>query len=114
MVVGIFADYRKTGNEGKILRHLPTPCLIVFPQISVRVDPDQPNHHIWNNNGTWFMHYVVLLSPSRRKRIRFSLGTRDVEEARSIRDQFLSDFYKDESITEVMDYKGRIAIRSRF
>lgn len=62
----------------------------MFPKISIRIDDTQPNHHLWNNNGTWFMYYVVHLSSAKKKRVRCSLGTKDLEEARHLRDVFLS------------------------
>ena len=58
-------------------------------QLSVRVNPANPNHHLWNNNGTWFIHYVVHPTPFTKERIRRSLGTKSLEEARARRDEFL-------------------------
>ena len=57
--------------------------------LSVRVNPANPNHHLWNNNGTWFIHYVIHPTPFTKERIRRSLGTKSLEEARARRDQFL-------------------------
>jgi len=85
----------------------------MFPQISVRVNPNHPNHHIWNNNGTWFIHYVIHPTPLTKKRVRVSLGTKDVDEARRLRDIYLADIYREEAITEVLDYRGLIALRAR-
>ena len=48
-----------------------------------------PNHHLWNNNGTWFVHYTVYPTPVTKQRIRKSLQTRCVEEARRRRDELL-------------------------
>lgn len=60
-----------------------------IPQLSVRVNPANPNHHLWNNNGTWFIHYVVHPTPYTKERIRRSLRTKDLEEARVRRDELL-------------------------
>ncbi len=48
------------------------------------------NHHLWNNNGTWFIHYTVYPTPVTKERIRRSLGTRDLEVARTRRDSILA------------------------
>jgi len=48
-----------------------------------------PNHHIWNNNGTWFIHLVIHKEDNTAERLRKSLKTHDVEEARAKRDRIL-------------------------
>jgi hypothetical protein len=60
--------------------------IITLP--SVRLNPENPNHHLWNNNGTWFLHYTVYPTPFTKQRIRRSLGTKDVTVARERRDHF--------------------------
>lgn len=47
---------------------------------------NNPNHNIWNNNGTWWCHYTVHKEDYTKKRIRVSLGTNDVNIARALRD----------------------------
>jgi len=49
-----------------------------------------PNHNIWNNNGTWWCHYTVHNDDYTKQRVRVSLGTKDVEIARALRD-FIMD-----------------------
>lgn len=61
----------------------------VAPSLSIRVDPSNPDHHLWNNNGTWWCHYTVHLPPWRQERLRVSLHTRSCEEARARRDVLL-------------------------
>lgn len=56
----------------------------------IRVRPDNPNHHLWNNHGTWFLHYTVHPTPFTKERIRRSLGTKDLEVARERRDAFFA------------------------
>ncbi len=58
-------------------------------QLSLRTNPENPNHHLWNNNGTWFIHYVVHPTPFTKERIRKSLGTKSLAEARAKRDAIL-------------------------
>jgi len=56
----------------------------------IRVHPDNPNHHLWNNHGTWFLHYTVHPTPFTKERIRRSLGTKDLGVARERRDSFFA------------------------
>jgi len=49
-----------------------------------------PNHNIWNNNGTYWCHYTVHHNDYTKERVRVSLGTNDVQIARALRD-FLMD-----------------------
>ena len=60
-----------------------------LPQFSgLRLRSENPNHHLWNNHGTWFLHYTVHPTPFTKERIRRSLGTKDLEAARDRRDRF--------------------------
>lgn len=72
----------------------PTSCRSTageaFPRASVRVRPANPNHHLWNNNGTWYLHYTVHPTPLTKSRVRASLGTKSVEVARARRDEILA------------------------
>jgi hypothetical protein len=54
----------------------------------IRVRPENANHHLWNNHGTWFLHYTIHPTPFTKERIRRSLGTKDVAVARDRRDAF--------------------------
>ena len=57
---------------------------------SLRVDPANANHHLWNNHGTWWLHYTLHLPDYTKRRIRKSLSTRSLEAARTKRDTFLT------------------------
>jgi hypothetical protein len=59
------------------------------PKIVLRTNAANPNHHLWNNNGTWWCHYTEHPTPFTKERIRASLGTKDLTEARLRRDQLL-------------------------
>ena len=61
---------------------------ITTPVLRIRVSADNPNHHLWNNNGTWFLHYTVYPTPFTKERIRRSLGTKDLNVDRERRDSF--------------------------
>ena len=49
-----------------------------------------PDHNLWNNNGTWWCHYTVHNNDYTKERVRVSLGTKDVAIARALRD-FIMD-----------------------
>ena len=49
----------------------------------------RPNHHLTNNNGTWWCQLTVHQGPF-SKRLRFSLETRDLEQARRRRDRLFA------------------------
>jgi len=59
-------------------------------KLSIRTNRTNPNHHLWNNNGVWFIHYVVHPTPHTKERIRRSLKTTSVEQARQKRDAVLA------------------------
>ena len=56
----------------------------------IRVRAENENHHLWNNHGTWFLHYTVHPTPFTKERIRRSLGTKDLTVARERRDSFFN------------------------
>ncbi len=58
-------------------------------RLSVRVNAENPNHHLWNNRGTWWCHFTLHKPNYTTERIRLSLKTRSLEEARRKRDRLL-------------------------
>lgn len=64
--------------------------------------PSGPDHHIWDNNGTWWCHLSLARKHGRSKRIRFSLHTNNRREARERRDQ----------IMKATDTKAKALLRS--
>ncbi len=54
--------------------------------LGIRVDERNENHHLWLNNGTWFVHYTVYPTPVTAERVRTSLRTKDIAVARCRRD----------------------------
>jgi hypothetical protein len=52
--------------------------------------PANENHHIWNNNGTYWCHFTVHPPDFTKRRVRMSLHTADIEEARRRRDALLA------------------------
>jgi RNA polymerase sigma factor (sigma-70 family) len=55
-------------------------------RLKMRAMEKNPNHHIWNNNGTWYCKFVLILANGERSVICNSLDTKDVEVARRKRD----------------------------
>ena len=45
-----------------------------------------PDHNIWNNNGTWWCHFTIHNPDYTKERVRVSLHTKDRNEARQRRD----------------------------
>ena len=65
----------------------PTTSNQVTPvRLASKARPASPNHHLFNNNGTWWCQITVHRGPF-SKRLRFSLETRDLEMARNRRDR---------------------------
>ncbi len=54
--------------------------------ITVRVNPANPDHHLWNNHGTWWCHFTRHLADFTKERVRLSLATSDKTEARRRRE----------------------------
>lgn len=59
-------------------------------RLAVRVDPSNPDHHLWNNRGTWWCHFTLHRADYTAQRVRVSLKTRDQREARERRDELLA------------------------
>jgi hypothetical protein len=51
-----------------------------------------PNHHLWRNGRLWWVAFTVHLPSWQKERVRLSLGTDDVVEARRRRDQVLAEY----------------------
>ena len=56
--------------------------------LSIRIDAANLDHHLWNNNGTWWCHYTLHRGP-RKLRCRVSLETGLLRKARLRRDRLL-------------------------
>ncbi len=69
-------------------------------ELALRIDESNLNHHIWNNNGTWWIHYTIYPTPVTVERIRNSLKTKNLPEARNRRNKILD---------KLLSQAGRIA-----
>ncbi len=65
--------------------------------LSIRIGGDNPNHHLWNNNGVWFVHYTVHPDALTKQRIRRSLQTKSLHVARRKRNQILAEVVRAET-----------------
>ena len=60
------------------------------PKLSICVSEANRLHHLWNNNGTWWLHYTEHLTDFTKRRVRRSLRTHDLELAIRRRDEALN------------------------
>jgi hypothetical protein len=58
-------------------------------QAPTTIDPD---HHLWRNGRLWWVAFTVHLPGWQKERVRVSLGTADLAEARRRRDQLLREY----------------------
>ena len=59
-------------------------------RLSLRTDARNPDHHLWNNHGTWWCHLTLHTANGRKCRVRRSLKTASVEKARQRRDSLVA------------------------
>lgn len=85
-----YADEGERPLERVAAPRLAPAAVPAFPRTSLRVRTSNPNHHLWNNNGTWYVHYTVHPTPITKSRIRASLETKSLAIARRRRDEILS------------------------
>jgi hypothetical protein len=62
--------------------------------LSSRSGTPGDRHHLWNNNGTWWVHYTLHFG-HRKRRIRRSLKTRSLDEAIRRRDDLFAQIVRD-------------------
>ena len=80
-----------TGAAGSsALAENPKTSVDQGDRLAVRVDSSNPDHHLWNNRGTWWCHFTLHKADYTAERVRVSLKTRDRLEARARRDELLS------------------------
>ncbi len=60
------------------------------PTLALRTNRGNPNHHLWNNNGTWYVHYTIAEEGRSGERQRKSLGTKYLLEARRRRNRLFA------------------------
>jgi hypothetical protein len=75
-----------------------------YPRLSIRLNYNNPDHHLWNNNGTVYIDFTVHPTPNTKLRIRQSLHTDDMQIARIRRDAVLEQLMKGIFPEEVYDF----------
>jgi hypothetical protein len=58
-------------------------------QLAVRINPNNPKHHLFNNHGTWWCHFSVIENNHTQRRVRVNLRTDNILQALSRGDQRL-------------------------
>jgi hypothetical protein len=71
-------------------------------------DNANPDHHLWRNGRLWWVAFTVHLPGWRKERVRRSLGTDRLDEARRRRDELLSR-YPSEGCTLSLRFSERRA-----
>ena len=66
--------------------------LVKQEELALRIDDSNLNHHLWNNNGTWWIHYTIYPTSVTAERVRYSLKTKNLTEARSLRNKIFKKF----------------------
>jgi len=55
--------------------------IVMTHSLAIRLNPGNPDHHIWNNNGTWWCHYTEHHPDFIKHRIQMSLQTSNLASA---------------------------------
>ncbi len=58
-----------------------------------------PDHHLWRNGRLWWIAFTVHLPNWTKERVRISLRTDDLDEARRRRDRVLRDYPRERGCT---------------
>ncbi|MGK0481496.1 MAG: hypothetical protein ACJAQ3_001473 [Planctomycetota bacterium] len=69
-------------------------------KLAIRIDGSNLDHHLWNNHGTWWIHYTVLVDGAWQRRVRRSLATRSVVEARELRDRTFAELRANRDVVD--------------
>ena len=77
--------------QGQNLNHKTREHSVEGAVLPIGDDVD-PDHHLWRNGRLWWVAFTVHLPGWQKERIRLSLGTADIVEARRRRDQLLSEY----------------------
>lgn len=70
-------------------------------------DPTDQDHHLWRNGRLWWVAFTVHLPGWQKERVRCSLGTADLAEARRRRDELLSRYPDERGCTLSLRFTPR-------
>ncbi len=71
------------------------PRVATVELASSRAFASNPNHHLWKNGRLWWIAFTLIHDGWRQERVRQSLGTDNLLEARQRRDAILGLFGKE-------------------
>lgn len=78
-----------------VAHHQPLPARQVSIKLAAsRAFDSNPNHHLWKNGRLWWIAFTLIHDGYRQERVRQSLGTDNLGEARRRRDSILALFNK--------------------
>ena len=85
-----------------------TEAELDIERLASGVDPERvdPNHHLWRNGRLWWIAFTIHRGHL-QERVRFSLRTAEVEEARRRRDRVLA------LVAQARDYRISLRFSSR-
>ena len=86
------ADGQPQGFDPFRRAYLPTTETRGLPADALSHPDLDPDHHLWKNGTRWWIAITVHTRDWRVQRIRKSLGTADIREARARRDAVLRFF----------------------
>ena len=75
------------------VRPVSTPISVELA--TSRAFSNNPNHHLWKNGRLWWIAFTLIHDGWRQERVRQSLGTDSLNEARRRRDAILAVFAKE-------------------
>jgi hypothetical protein len=62
------------------------------PSAAADLAAEDPDHHLWRNGRLWWIAFTIHLPGWQKERVRTSLGTADLIEARRRRDDLLKRY----------------------
>jgi hypothetical protein len=65
----------------------------------IAIESTHPDHHLWRNGRRWWVAFTVHLPGWRKERVRRSLGTTDLDEARRRRDALFARLATERDVT---------------
>jgi hypothetical protein len=77
----------------------------------ITIESTHPDHHLWRNGRLWWVAFTVHLPGWRKERVRRSLGTADLVEARRRRDALFARLAAEPEVTLSLRFvpQGQVA-----
>jgi hypothetical protein len=71
------------------------------PKLAVRIREANRNHHVYLNNGTYWVHFTLHLPDYTKRRVRQSLRTKCSDTARFERDRLFARLRAEAAVTQL-------------